>query len=137
MQWPYHRFVAVGFYFIGQQPADDIAAALQKPKQARLWRAHFGACPRTAFRMWNLILLRRFTHDEAKKLDPFYYLMALHFLKVYPTNDALAGRTWRDPQTVRIWIWRYISLMASLSSVLVRYPLFFCFPPVTSHPTFF
>ena len=97
---------------------DDINAPLTQ-MELRSWRVHFGTCPRTSLKMWNLILLHRFLHEEARKLDPFYFFMTLYFLKVYPTNDVLAGKAQRDPKTVRYWIWKYTRLMASLLSILV------------------
>ena len=106
--------------FIGQSlPSNDIKNAALSHSQHRRWRAHFGVCPRASLKMWNLILSTRCTLNEARNLDPFYYFMALYFLKRYPTNDEMAGRTNRSPKTVRTWVWRFIGLMASLSSDLV------------------
>ena len=120
MQGSYLRFIEVSMYFIGC-PANGAYTALNNPENVRSHRVHFGVCPCTSFVMWNLILLKQLSPAEAKTLDPHYYFMTLYFLKVYPSNSIIGGKTWRDTKTVRFWIWKYIKLMASLLSELVSF----------------
>ena len=109
----------MGLSFAGYPPAlDDGYHNEISPLQLRVWKAHFGVCPRASHEMWQLIS-DQYSHDHPQGLNLIDYFMALFFLKTYPTFDVLAAWVKKDEKTVRKWVWRYVRMMAFLSPMLV------------------
>ena len=52
-----------------------------------------------------------------------YFLLALHWLRRYPTEGANAGISGLDEDTVRKWVWIYCAAIQALK----RYKLRICF----------
>ena len=50
--------------------------------------------------------------DGAQPFLQVHLLMALNFLKEYPTTSAGAAKFRVDPKTYRVWVWKLIHLMA-------------------------
>ena len=117
--WPV--FKSTGLTFFGHAPAvDTLMEDSLTPLEYRHWKANFGVCPKSSFKMWKLILQECLTFQEDAP-ELYHYFMALHFLKTYPSIDNLAGRVNRDPKTVRKWIWWFVHVMGSLSEDLVSF----------------
>ena len=126
MVFPRATFRATGLTFLGYPPAlDDRYHQALSPLQIRVWRAHFGVCPRSSYRMWLLLLQQEENAPQVQQrsqgLNLMAFFMTLFFLKTYPTNEVMASRVQKDPKTVRKWVRWYISKMSRLSPILVSW----------------
>ncbi len=96
----------------------------------RRFKALFGASVVHVRDMFNLI------NDEIEEqncANAIWMMTALHWMRAYPTIDALATQLGHDEKTVRKWIWRHVDLMARLELVCTSYEITYeCIP---SHPT--
>jgi hypothetical protein len=62
--------------------------------------------------IWLNLLLFLSVADGAQPFLQVHLLMALNFLKEYPTTSAGAAKFRVDPKTYRVWVWKLIHLMA-------------------------
>src|SRR5690242_2975182 len=79
---------------------------LHKPTE-QIIHAHFGLCLSAITLVWLLIAETAHLHE----VRPIHLLWALHFLKVYPTEDIAAnffGTSW---QTYHKWVWKVLGLL--------------------------
>ena len=111
-------FKSTGFIFFGFSSSLETLNDPLTPLEYRHWKANFGVCANSSFKMWRLILQECASFQQPSP-DLYHYFMALHFLNAYPSIDNLAGRVNRDPKTVRKWIWWFVHAMASLAEDLV------------------
>ena len=101
----------------------------------RRFRAFFGAMPAVCADMWQM--MNPF-EEMSKYARPVHLLWGLMLMKVYATEEVLAGIAGVSEKTFRKWSWKFIKGMSALSYNLVSdesYQLFYhC--AVQSQPTF-
>jgi hypothetical protein len=78
----------------------------------------FGLEPIHCAVAWNELVLSGWT-GRARYAKPVHLLWALHFLRVYPTEEVLAARVGADEKTVRKWVWFYVNGIARLTLKIV------------------
>ena len=52
--------------------------------------------------------------DDAKKMDPDSFLIALHFLTCYPTEQEQSSIFKICDKTARLWTWVYVRMIQAL-----------------------
>ena len=124
MPYPRTIFRAAGLAFVGNPPTLEENYNELTKLQLRIWRAHFGVCPRASLKMWRLLLQEFGNIGPTKGLELPAFFMTLFFLKTYPTVDVLASRVQKDPKTARKWVWFYINKMSDLTHILVSSNIF-------------
>lgn len=89
---------------------------VSKRTNIRRFMAHFGSSPVVYAQVWEdlqttAILQARI---DATKSDADSFLMAVHFLKCYPTEDELSGRFQICEKTARKWAWYFATKIQAL-----------------------
>jgi hypothetical protein len=79
----------------------------------------FGLEPIHCAIVWNELVLSGWT-GRTRCAKPVHLLWALHFLRVYPTEEVLVARVGVDEKTARKWVWFYIHGIARLTLKIVR-----------------
>jgi hypothetical protein len=81
---------------------------------ARRFKALFGVSASRCAHIW-----RRLQIDEVlpSKATPKHLLWALYFLKVYDSENNMAGRCGCDEKTLRKWIWKMIDALCRMDIV--------------------
>ena len=102
-----------------------LCAGFDTGRQQRVERAtnvgrfmsHFGSSPLVCAMIWEDLVTARDiwenqTHQQAASFENF--LMAMYFLKVYPTEEKLAGiwKTWE--KSARKWVWLFVLKIKAL-----------------------
>lgn len=90
----------------------------------RRFKAHFGATPAICADIWHMINPREEISRYAK---PKHLLWGLMLIKVYATEEVLAGIAGATEKTYRKWAWKFIGATSDLSYSLVSSNL--CRPP--------
>jgi DDE superfamily endonuclease len=84
----------------------------------------FGAHPIVCLQIWED--LQTTHHEDARvdkeKLNPRFFLMALHHLKKYPTEDDRESEWDVSPKTSREWIWFYLEKIQALKKQKIVWP---------------
>ena len=86
-------------------------------KNVEHFKAWFGAKPISCEKIW--VDLQTTTNEEArikKSANPLHLLLALHFLKAYPTEKKFAAIFSMSEVTVRKWSSLYIRKLQLLKS---------------------
>ena len=102
--------------------------ALMKSDRAiwtRRFKAHFGSTPKVCAELWEGLQTTNIANaqvvnpseDDFKK-----YMMTLHFLKAYPTEEELSSRFALHEQTVRKWVRFFVDKISSLLPQQVVWP---------------
>jgi hypothetical protein len=86
----------------------------------RRFAAHFGACPETCSAIFVDLQTTQIAASRIAKPQVFYLLMALNWLKIYPTEHQIAGTFNVDEKTVRNNVWKYIRAIQALKAMKVR-----------------
>jgi hypothetical protein len=76
--------------------------------------AHFGASPES---LCAIFLDLQTTHIEAARIAKpsiAHFLMAMHWLKTYPSDAVIAGTFKVDEKTARTQVWKYILAIQAL-----------------------
>jgi hypothetical protein len=88
--------------------------------------SYFGSSPSVCATIWE-DLQRDSTVDEARveqdKRKPKYFLMAMHFLKVYDTELRNEGPWKISRKHARKWIFFYLSKVQALKATKITWPL--------------
>lgn len=90
------------------------------------FKGHYGSNPIVYAQIWEDLQAKE-TPEEASKMDPDSFLMALHFLTRYPTEQEQAGIFKICDKTARTWSWIYAGKIQALKEQkvsLVLTPLF-------------
>ena len=96
--------LTLGLEFIG------FSRARQNDHTANLRRfaAHFGACPETCSAIFVDFQMTQIATARITKPQVFDFLMAMFWLKTYPTEHQTMGTFKVGEKTVRNNIWTYI-----------------------------
>jgi hypothetical protein len=85
---------------------------------------HYGSFPIVVATIWED--LQTTSIDEAhvppNKLNINYFLMAMHFLKMYPKEMQKESIWSLDRQTCRDWIWFYVEKIRALKAEKIKWP---------------
>jgi hypothetical protein len=87
----------------------------------RRFKAHFGSNPIVYAQIWEDLqttMIPKARIDGKACVDSF--LMAILFLKLYPTEEALSGVFKICERSVRKWVWYYVSKIQALKRAKVR-----------------
>lgn len=122
----------VDFYRLGKELQNRTGSSVGAfTTEDRRFREHFGCGAAVALIIWNLMTQYNVLPPEAMII---HFLWALHFMKVYPKQDAgcssAGGSSGAiDPKTWRKYFWPFIYAMSSLEQHVVRsrHSIFICF----------
>ena len=85
---------------------------------------HFGSYPNVIALIWEDLQMTNI--EEAyvlpNKLKIKYYLMAMHFLKMYPKDHEQESLWNLDRHTCRDWIWYYVDKIRALKAEKIEWP---------------
>jgi hypothetical protein len=106
---------------------EDRIARVENPLNQRRFRSWFGSNSNVCARIWEDLLTTEI--EEARiplNANPDYFLMALHFLKVYSTEEHRSGTFGIGERTVRKWTWYFVGKLSALKEQKVSFVLFSC-----------
>lgn len=83
----------------------------------RSFRAHTGTTPDVCSLIWNRISANE---QRSSYMQPVHLLWALHFLKVYSTEDVIVSRLDTTRKTYRKWVWKVLRLICRMKREVVR-----------------
>jgi hypothetical protein len=86
----------------------------------RQFAAHFGACPETCSAIFVDLQMTQIAAGRIARPQVFYLLMALYWLKMYPTEHQTAATFEVDEKTVRNNVWKYVRAIQALKGMKVR-----------------
>jgi hypothetical protein len=84
------------------------------------FRAHFGVSPETHQAIYVDLQTTEIATARIPAPDAFYFLMAFHWLKVYPTEAQSSAIFKCDDKTVRGEVWKYVRAIQALKGQKVR-----------------
>lgn len=82
--------------------------------------AHFGARPEVVAASFVGLQTTRIAEARVSKPSARHYLMALMWLKLYPTEPVLAGALKVDEKTASTHVWKRVKALAALKGQKVR-----------------
>ena len=88
----------------------------------RRFAAHFGACPETCSSIFVDFQTTQIATARIAKPQVFDFLMAMFWLKTYPTEHQTMGTLKVGEKTVRNNVWKYIRAIQALKGMKVRVP---------------
>jgi hypothetical protein len=99
------------------------AWSLLDSKSVERFKAFFGSHPVVYAAIWEDL---QTTEIAEARIDDFktnadQFLMAIHFLKCYPTEAQLAGLFQICEETARKWVWFYVKKIQALKRGKVRH----------------
>ena len=86
----------------------------------RRFVANFGTTPEICSNVWARICFER-KADMPSRSSPKHLLWALYLMKVYATEDVLAGDCGVDEKTFRKWSWMFIEEIAKMAKSEVSF----------------
>ena len=84
------------------------------------FRTHFGVSPETLQAIFIDMQTTKITTACIPKPDAFYFLMAFHWLKIYPTEAQCAATFKCDEKTIHGKVWKYVRAIQALKGQKVR-----------------
>lgn len=88
------------------------------------FKIHFGAHPKVYKEIW--ISLQTTAVNRARvpraKLDLDYFLMAIYFLRVYPTQEEMVPKFDLCRETIDTWLWYYLEKIQALKEEKIVWP---------------
>jgi hypothetical protein len=93
---------------------------LQK-SNVRVFKAHYGIHPNQASMVWRDILINEALHES--EMDLLAFFLALHFLRVYGSEDLRASLFKIDKWKMRPLVWSWVAKIRNLKALKI------CFPP--------
>jgi DDE superfamily endonuclease len=96
----------------------------QQEKRKRKFQRKFGVSPVVAVLIWEDLQTTSFpeAHVEGNRLNIRYFLMALHHLKKYPTDEDREDAWDVSMKTGREWTWYYCEKIQALKSQKITWP---------------
>jgi hypothetical protein len=82
--------------------------------------AHFGANPGTCRAVFSDLQTTQIKEAQAAKPSIVHFLMAMFWLKTYPSEPMTAGTFKVDEKTARTQVWRYILAIQGLKAQKVN-----------------
>ncbi len=87
------------------------------------FRAHFGSNPVVYAQIWEDLQMVEDLEDDEGQMDPHFFLMALHFLTCYPTEQEQSSLFKICVKTARHWSWIYARKIQALKDKKVSLAL--------------
>jgi hypothetical protein len=78
------------------------------------FKGHYGSNPNVYAQIWEDLQMTDEALEDSWKMDPDSFLMALHFLTRYPTEQEQAGIFKICEKTARSWTWIYARKIQAL-----------------------
>ena len=110
--------LSLGLNFLGFNPARTEKHAA-KTNNSHFERA-FGANTEACCSIYRDIQVLDIGSATIHKPKPDHFLLALHWLRRYPTEEANAGMSGLHEDTVRKWAWKYCAAIQALKVYKVR-----------------
>ena len=98
----------------------NMGSHLSQNTHERRFKANFGASLTVAYTLWCLLDV---VNEGPVGGTVAHFLWTLMFLKLYDSNDVLAGRCKCDPNTFRKWVWLFLDRISAIE-YLVSTPIF-------------
>lgn len=93
---------------------------IQHRTKLKYFRNHFGSNPNVYAAICNDLQTSDDPNAHVNVVNIPYFLMAVHFLKVYPTELSSCGAFGVSDKTCRHWTWYYLKKIQALKSTKVR-----------------
>ena len=90
--------------------------AIQLSSELELFRNHYGSNPVVYTAICNDLQTTDDPEAHVNVVNILYFLMAVHFLKVYPTELTLSSIFGVSNRTARSWTWYYLRKIQALKS---------------------
>jgi len=86
------------------------------------FKKHYGSLPVVYSELWSDLQTTTVpgARIDASEVDVESFLLGLHFLRCYPTNDHQEGMFKICMKTARKWSWYFVEKIAALKDVKVR-----------------
>ena len=82
--------------------------------------AHFGASPESHSAMFPDLQTTQIEAARIAKPYVLHFLMAMYWLKNYPSESVIAGTFKVDERTVRTQVWKYVLAIQALKEQKVN-----------------
>lgn len=101
--------------------SDDKQERVGRPTNVRRFKAHYGSSPLVVATIWEDLLTTDIPAARIpSKTSPDKLFLGMYFLKVYPTEEQLAGRFSKCERGARKWAWLFASKIQALKAQKVR-----------------
>ena len=112
--------LTLGLNFVGFKPSRTRNHSANTNKNH--FERAFGASSKACCALFNDLQVVNLELVAAiKKPQVTHFLLALHWLKRYPTEEASAGLYGLDEDTIRKWIWKYCTAIQALKTRKVSF----------------
>lgn len=112
------QFTEVGLRLMGVK-AEQLNE-MSNVQQTCCFSIHFGPRPAVCAKIWSDLVVDCRERIEKEKMKPSHFLMGLHFLKCYPTEEELAVKFRMSVITIRRWVWVVTEAIQALKDKKVR-----------------
>jgi hypothetical protein len=96
--------------------------SVQRATNLKRFKSFYGSAPVVYANIWEDLMTTDIEEARVSPSDAVLknYLLAIHFLKVYPTDERLAGQFKTCVKTARKWAWFYLKKVQMLKAKKVR-----------------
>jgi len=116
------QMLRMGLRFVGQD--DHVQARRSEGTRKEDFHSFYGTSPVVASAVFSDLQTTTVAaaHVEPEQLDLHSFMMALHFLKIYPTDNCKSTTFKGNPKTCRDWCWWYCRKIRALKSEKIVWP---------------
>ena len=111
--------LTIGLNFLGFNPYRTQQHSVNKNKKH--FEHAFGASTKACCALFNDLKDLDLGAVAIEKPKLTHFLLALHWLRRYPTEEASSGLSGLDEDTVRKWVWRYCIAIQALKAYKVSF----------------
>jgi hypothetical protein len=111
-----------GLQFVGFNESRQ--ARVKKTTNVQRFKEHYGSIPRVYAQLWEDLQTTTITEAQVvgNKKHFKYFMGAVHFLTVYPTEGQRAGIFKRCETNCREWGWTYLQKISALKAHKISWP---------------
>jgi hypothetical protein len=103
------EFMVLGLKFAGHPRVKSLLTNLRR------FKGWYGASPETCAQIFSDLKTTDINEARIKdNEDPSRFLMAMHFLRAYRTEEQTAGTFRMNEKTARKWCWKYAKKIQAL-----------------------
>ena len=97
--------------------SDDQQERVERATNVRRFKAHYGSSPLVVATIWEDLMTTDIPAARIPlKTSPDKLFLAMYFLKVYPTEEQLAGRFTKCEKGARKWTWSVVRKIQALKA---------------------
>jgi hypothetical protein len=115
-----NAWIALGLETAGFPPHRQ---QVRDEQNLRRFMAHYGASPESHAAIFTDFQTTQVADAHIDTPSAYYFLMAMHWLQCYRTNEEIAGTFKVDEKTVRTHVWKYVHAIQALKAAKVRQSL--------------